>query len=435
MCLLHSILLEFLIMKKPRVKKLDNGLRIVTIPTDSLSLTVMVLVETGSRYEDKYNNGISHFLEHMCFKGTDSKTGKEIMRTLDGLGTETNAFTSYEVTGYYIKSIKKHWKKTLEIVSDIYVRSIFPEKEMEKEKGVILGEIAMYEDIPMRHIYDIFTRLVHGDQPAGWSILGTPKNVGNMKRDDFLAYHAKHYTAGNTCVVVAGDVQARDVVSVVEKQFAHIRNTKKVAKKRLQKTQKEARMHILKKKTDQTHIVFGYRTPGLYHKDALVFKCISTLLGGGMSSRLFEALREDMGVGYYVHAQYTPQSDGGTVHISCGIDSVRIYEVLTRIHKEINKLKTSLISKEELSKNKEYIIGNTYMGLEASDEQAYHYGQRCLFGLPILSPNEYAKKIMAITAKDLKRVAKKYFIGDGLNIAIIGPHDSNEKRRFLSLLK
>lgn len=417
-------------MKKPKTTILDNGMTIITVPTDSPSLTVMTLVGTGSKYENKDNNGISHFLEHMCFKGTTKKTGKEIMRYLDSLGAETNAFTSYELTGYYVKSIKKHWKKTLSVVADIFLNSTFPDEELQKEKGVILGEISMYEDIPMRHVHDIFMDLVYADQPAGRTILGPRDNITNMQREDFITYHAEHYVAEATTLVVSGDVLHKDVVAQASKEFKNISTAKKLGKQKTISQQKQIQLRVLEKKTDQTHMVLGYQAQDMYHKDAAILKLMGVVLGGGMSSRLFEKLREDMGVGYYVRAHNSPQTDAGIFEISCGVDSNRVVEVLKAIQQEILRLVSELVNEDELKKAKEYLIGNTYMGLESTDDLAYYYGQRSLFNLGIETPKTVMKKIAAVSSKDIKRVAKKIFKNEFLNIAMIGPHDEKQQKSF-----
>jgi len=407
----------------------------VTITTDSPSVTVMSLVGTGSKYEQKENNGISHFLEHMCFKGTDKKTGKEIMRYLDGLGAETNAFTDYELTGYYVKSINKHWKKTLAVVSDIYLNSNFPKDEMEKEKGVILGEISMYEDMPMRHVYDVFAELAYKDQPAGRTILGTPLNIKQMKREDFVNYHTDHYVAEATTVMLAGNIDHKEVVAEVKKCFANISSSKKVPKQKTKTDQKKLGLHVHYKKTDQTHIIAGYESYNLYHKDTLILKLIAAILGGGMSSRLFEILREDMGVGYYVRAGNQAQTDTGSFLISCGVDSSRVAEVITAIQKEITRMTSELVSDAELKKTKDFIIGNTFMGLESSDDLAFYYGQRSVHDLEMKTPKEAMAALQKISAKDMRRVARNVFKNERLNIAMIGPHKEAEIKTFKKVAK
>jgi predicted Zn-dependent peptidase len=418
-------------MKKPTLKKLDNGLSILVIPNQNPSVTVMSLIHTGARNETRSNNGISHFLEHMCFKGTTNQSGKEIMRYLDGLGAETNAFTSHELTGYYVKSITKHWKKTLATVADIYLNAAFPEVEMQKEKGVILGEISMYEDMPIQHVHQLFQGLVYGDQPAGWSVLGPRENIKKMTQADFQKYHNDNYTADNTTIVVSGNVVPAEIIQEVKRQFATIGNGKDVPAKKTKRQQTEPQLLIENKITDQTHLVFGYSTVGYNNADTRALKVLASVLGGGMSSRLFERLREDMGVGYYVHTNSSHQNDCGILQTSCGVDSQRVAEVIAALQEEYIRCTTELVPEIELKKTKEYIIGNFQMGLESSDDQAYYHGSRNVFGFDLLSPTQYAKEIKSITPADIKRVAKKYFKLKSLNIGMIGPHTNKQKKSFL----
>src|ERR1035437_474694 len=205
-------------------KVLHNGLRVITVPMkDNPTVTVLVLVEAGSKYETKKINGISHFLEHMCFKGTTKRPKAiDISKELDALGSQYNAFTAQEYTGYYAKSDAKHFRQIFDIVSDIYLNSTFPEAEMQKEKGVIIEEINMYEDMPQRHVQDLVMKLLYGDQPAGWNIAGEKKNILNMKRDTFVSYKSMHYLPEATVLVVAGKVTEKDVLKEVEKVFGSI---------------------------------------------------------------------------------------------------------------------------------------------------------------------------------------------------------------------
>ena len=202
---------------------LENGMRIITVPMEgNPTATVLVLVEAGSKYEVAENSGISHFLEHMAFKGTTSHTGKELMRELDGLGAQTNAFTWLEYTGYYAKGQAKHVSKMLEIVSDIYLNSTLPAEEMEKEKGVIIGEIDMYEDMPSRDSVEQFMRLLYGDQPAGWPVLGPKENIKNFTRDHFVSYREAQYVASATTVIISGGIDQEKILAEVKEKFAGI---------------------------------------------------------------------------------------------------------------------------------------------------------------------------------------------------------------------
>src|SRR5258708_5173138 len=341
-------------------KVLHNGLRVVTIPMkDNPTATVLVLVEAGSKYESKEVNGISHFLEHMCFKGTIKRPKAiDISKELDTLGSQYNAFTSQEYTGYYAKSDAKHFKQIFDIVSDIYLNSTFPEPEIQKEKGVIIEEINMYEDMPSRHVQDLFMKLLYGDQPAGWNIAGEKENILNMKRDDFVAYQKLHYLPEATLIVVTGKVTEAAAMREVKKVFGKVKRGQKVQKIKTKEKQTKPQVLTHFKKTDQTHFVLGVRTYDIFDDNNAGLSVLGGILGGGMSSRLFQKLREEMGVGYYVRAYNDAYTDHGFFQISAGVDNKRIDEVIEAVLYECRRLKNEEVIEEELNKVKEFLIGN-----------------------------------------------------------------------------
>jgi predicted Zn-dependent peptidase len=414
---------------------LKNGLRVITVPMkDNPTVTVLVLVEAGSKYEDKKVNGISHFLEHMCFKGTMKRPKAiDISRELDALGSQYNAFTSQEYTGYYAKSDAKHFTKILDIVSDIYLNSTFPEVEMEKEKGVIIEEINMYEDMPHRHVQDLLTDLLYGDQPAGWSVLGEKKNITGMKREDFVKYKKEHYAPKATTIVVAGKISEKIALKEIKNIFNDLKNTKKVGKKKVVESQKNPKVLLKYKETDQTHFVFGVRTFDLFDKRNATLDVLSGILGGGMSSRLFQKLREEMGVGYYVRSYNDSSTDHGFFQISAGVDNKRIHEVLEAVLEECRKLKTYEVDEDELEKTKECLIGNMKLSLESSDDIANFYGAQELLKKKIVLAEDRAKELRKVTARDIKDLANSIFVDKNLNLALIGPF--KEEKNFLKILK
>ena len=280
-------------------KVLSNGLKVVTIPMkDNPTVTVLVLVEAGSKYEEKKVNGVSHFLEHLCFKGTARRPkAVDISKELDALGSQYNAFTAQEYTGYYAKSDARHFKQIFDIISDIYLNSIFPDAELEREKGVIIEEINMYEDTPARNVQDLMMKLLYGDQPAGWNIAGTKKNIQEMKRDDIVLFRNSHYLPEATTLVVAGKVSEKAVMAEAKKIFSKILRGEKGKKEKVKESQNKPEVLLHFKKTDQSHFVFGVRTYDLFDKKNVILSVLSGVLGGGMSSRLFVKLREEMGVG------------------------------------------------------------------------------------------------------------------------------------------
>jgi len=285
-------------------KKLKNGLRIITVPmSSSLTTTVLVLTQTGSKYENKRINGISHFLEHMCFKGTTRRPSAKIITTeLDNLGARSNAFTGHEYTGYYAQAEPRHFSTMLDIVSDIFLNSTFPKTEIDKERGVIIGEIDMYEDTPQDLVGDLMTDLLYGDQPAGWKILGTKKNIKKMKRKDFIDYKRKNYVASSTIVVVAGKFNEKSVRKKIIHAFRGILATKKAGKKKIVEMQTRPRSLVHFKETSQTHFILGLRGFSIHDPRTSAAKVLAGVLGAGMSSRLFQRVRDSMGAGYYVGA-------------------------------------------------------------------------------------------------------------------------------------
>lgn len=416
-------------------KVLKNGLRVITVPMkDNPTVTVLFLVEAGSKYEGKKNNGISHFLEHMCFKGTTKRPKAiDISKELDTLGSQYNAFTAQEYTGYYTKSDAKHFSHIFDIVSDIYLNSTFPEAEIEKEKGVIVEEINMYEDMPNKHVQDLMMKLLYGDQPAGWNIAGEKKNILNMKREDFVAYKNQHYLPEATVLVVSGQVEERQVLKEVNKIFEKVKRGKKGHKIKIKEKQTKPQALIKFKKTDQTHFILGVRTYDLFYKKNAVLSVLGGVLGGGMSSRLFQRLREEMGVGYYVRAYNDAYTDHGFFQISAGVDNKRIDEVIYAVLEECRRLKDYKVSLEELNKVKEHIIGNMKLSLESSDDIANFYGGQELLKREIHGAQHKAEEIRKVTAGQIQKLAKDIFKNSKLNMALIGPF--KEKARFSKVLK
>lgn len=413
-------------MIKAKKKTYNNGLRVVTIPMkDNPTVTVLVLVGTGSDYEPKEINGISHFLEHMCFKGTIKRpTAQAISHELDALGCQYNAFTGNQLTGYYAKGDAKNFKQIFDIVSDVYLNSTFPEAEMEKEKGVIIEEINMYEDMPQAHVQDLWSEVLYGDQPAGRSTLGPKENISKMIRDNFVNYKANHYVSSNTVIIVAGNIKNDDVYKEVDKYFKNIPSNKSQKKEKTKNIDDKPKVKILYKETDQTHFVLGVKTFPLQDKRNATISLLGAVLGAGMSSRLFNKLREEMGVAYYVRAYNDPALDYGSFQISAGVNNSRTEEVVREILKECNSLKIHKVEDRELNKVKSFLIGNMKMSLESTDDVANFYGSQELMKNEIKTLEEKIKEINSVTSGDIQKIAKVIFQTEKLNLAIIGPYKS-----------
>jgi predicted Zn-dependent peptidase len=416
-------------------KVLKNGMKIIVVPMKgNPTATVFVLVEAGSKYEKKENNGISHFLEHVCFKGTLRRPkASDISKELDNIGAHYNAFTSQEYTGYYAKADYKSFDKILDVISDMYINPTFPEGEIEKEKGVIIEEINMYLDLPQHIVVNEFNKLLYGDKPAGWDIAGPKENIQKMRRQDFIDYRNKHYVSSATTVIVAGKIDEKGVFKKVSNAFRDIGKWKKEGKEKVIENQKQPQATVYFKDTDQTHIVLGVRTFNTYNKYNSIIRLIEAILSGGMSSRLFQKMRDEMGICYYVRADNEALTDHGVFAVSAGLDSKRVKEGIVAILNELKKIKTEIISKEELDKAKQYLIGNLYLGLESSDSLATFYGYQEVLRKDLKKPEDVVKEIKAVTAEEIKFVAEKIFKDESLNLSMVGKF--TDKKEFLEILK
>ena len=415
---------------------LGNGLRILTIPMPSFeSVTVLVMVNAGSRFETKRNNGISHFLEHMAFKGTKKRPSAiEISSLIDGIGGEFNAFTGKETTGFYIKSSSNHLDLSLDVLSDMLNNSLLNPKEIDKERGVILEEINLYEDTPARKIGDIYERLLYGDTPMGWDIAGEKDVIKKIQKEDFLSYMKSLYSADNITVVVAGGINSKKATELIEKYFGKMSKFATLRYKKVVEDQKKPKVFLKQKKTEQAHIMIGFRTVPLEHKDHYALSVLSAVLGGGMSSRLFHEVREKRGLAYYVRTSSDHYTDCGSLVSTAGVDPKRVEEAVAVIVEQYNGISNFKfpISNEELKKAKEFLKGHFVLELEDSRAVAGFYGSQELLEKKIDSPEEIIEKIKKVTLEEVQAAAKRYFVNNGLNLAAIG--NFADGQRFEKLL-
>lgn len=402
---------------------LKNGLRVIAIPMPSFeSSTVMVGVGAGSRYETKLNNGISHFLEHMAFKGTKKRpTAMNISSLIDGIGGEFNAFTSKESTVYFVKSQATHAELCLDVLSDMLQNSLLKKEEIEKERGVILEEINLYEDTPARKIGDIYESLLYGDTPMGWDIAGEKEIIKKISRNDFLSYMGSLYSPSNMVVVVAGGIDTDKTMNLVDKYFGEMRSFDTLKYKKTDDKQTKPGILVRQKQTEQVHIAMGFRTVPLTHPDHYVLSVLASILGGGMSSRLFHEIREKRGLAYYVRTSSEHYQDVGNLVSTAGLDPKRIEEGIKVMVDEYGKIKGSKPATEkELKKAKEYIKGHLVLELEDSRAVSGFYAAQELLERKIETPEEVIEEIDKITLTDVTKAAKKYLVQKNLNLAVIG---------------
>lgn len=409
---------------------LPNGLRVITIPMKSVeSATVMIMAGAGSRYEAATVCGLSHFLEHMTFKGTKKRpTAFEISSTLDGIGGEYNAFTGKEDVSFYVKALSFHLDLAFEILSDMVLNSRFLPEEIEREKGVIIEELNMYFDTPRSYVFSLWEQLLYGDHPLGWDVLGQKKTVKILRQEDFLTYLKKFYFPANLVVVVAGNVESRQVQELAQKYFGASLGPKKGSTYlAVIERQEKPQVHPHFKKTDQAHLCLGTRGFRLVHPRRYPFSLLSIILGGGMSSRLFVEVRERRGLAYYIHGLAQKYQDCGYFVAHAGVDLSRTEEAIKVILAEMAKMKEKLVEEKELKKVKEFWKGRMILELEDSREMASLFATQELLEERIETPQEIMKKIDKVTAQEVQQVAREIFVERKLNLAVIGPFRDGQK--------
>jgi predicted Zn-dependent peptidase len=414
---------------------LKNGLRIITVPQKNTeAVTVLVLVKTGSKYETKEINGISHFLEHMYFKGTKKRgSPMAVAETLDKIGGIYNAFTSQEYTGYFAKVAAAHFETALDWVSDIFLNSTLPKREIEKEKGVIIEEINMRYDHPISYVQILWLKLLYGDQPAGWDIAGTKKSVSTMNKEKLIDYMKSQYVASNTIVCVAGKITHSLAIKKVRKYFSKIKNFQPVEKPLLIEKQLRPNLLLQTRKTDQAHLYLGTRGYNLFRPEKYTQKLLAVILGGMMSSRLFIKIREKMGAAYYISTESFSDPDSGYLAARAGVDNKKVGKVISAILGEYKKISRERVPAKELKKAKDYIKGKMALLLEPSDVKTSFYATQELLEKKILTQKDIFAKIDKVTTEDILKVAKGIFKSEKLNLALIGPF--KDKAKFQRLLK
>ena len=413
---------------------LKNGLKIITVPQKGTqAVTVLVLAGTGSKYEKKEINGISHLLEHLLFKGTKKRpTHISISEPLDRVGGIYNAFTGEDYTGYYAKVDSKHFDLALDVISDIYLNSKLDPKEIKKEKGVVIEEINMYLDHPASYVQNLWSRVLYGDQPAGRSIAGTKESVLAISRNQIFDYMKTQYTASNTVVCIAGNL-SKNVLVKTKKYFSKIKEKNIIKKPEVIEEQKKPECLIKNKETDQTHFCLGVRGYNFSHPKRFTLEVLALILGGMMSSRMFIKIREELGLAYYVRTVVSSDPDAGFLVTQAGVDNTRVKKAIVAVLDQYKIMAKTKISAKELKKAKDHFKGKMTLLFESSDAQASFYGVQELLEKKILTPDQIYAKINKVTINDVLEVGKDIFRPDKLNLALIGPF--KDKTKFEKILK
>ncbi len=416
-----AILVNHIMKYSKRV--LPNGLTVIEVPSqDNESVVVDFFVKTGSRSESAEENGISHFLEHFLFKGTKKyPTALAISELVDSIGGEMNANTGKEHTQYYIKAASKHLPMIFEVLTDMLQNPLLDAEELEREKGVIIEEINMYKDNPMAEIDNILEGTMWPKDALGRDIAGTKETVSKFTRDMFVDYIGRHYQTSNMILGVSGKYSQRDLNGLIRSYWL------KVPKHRFHKWDKVADMQasprckIQFKDTEQAHLSLGFKGFPYNDKRNGAVSVLAAILGGGMSSRLFIEVRERRGLAYYVRAFPGSYQDTGVFSINGGVQVGKITEALTVILEELKKIKNVPVDEKELTKAKEYIKGKSTIALEDNQVRLDWFLERAAFYKTIETPAEAFRRIDAVTAEDVRKVANDLFCDKGSTLAVIGP--------------
>ncbi|MFH1430279.1 MAG: pitrilysin family protein [Candidatus Uhrbacteria bacterium] len=416
--------------------KLANGARVLLAPAqDTQAVCVYALFPVGSRYETLKQNGASHFVEHMMFKGTKRRpTTLHISRDLDRIGAEYNAFTSKEYTGYYIKANAAHLDLALDMLSDMCFHSTYKEEEFVRERKVILEEIHLYEDNPSWHLDDIFEGLLYRTHPLGRLISGTRDSVLGLTRDDLAAYRDRHYHPSRMVLTLAGNLDG-NALAAVQRTFGRVRKAKRVVRSAQPFTGRPhgPAVHIYKKETSQAHLAIGVPTFGNGDSRKYAAVLLANILGGTMSSRLFIAVRERLGLAYSVRASFDAYHDTGSFTVSAGLDPERLDRAIRVIMRELTRIRAGGVTAPELKRAKENIEGRMVLALEDSFVRADLYGKQALLNERVYTPEQRIARLHAVTREQVLKVTRDLLRTDRLHLALIGKFD--DAKRFEKLLK
>lgn len=415
----------------PQTFTLKNGLQVIFVDTKTFpTLTTLLLVGAGSRYENEINNGVAHFFEHMAFKGSKKYPNSFVISsTVEGFGGVFNAFTSKDHTGYWIKATNEHFKTMIDVIADMIQTPRLLEEEIEREKGVIKEEINMYEDIPQRKVGEIFETLLYKGSPLGFDIAGTKETVQSFNRLTFTNYINSLYHPNNAVLVVAGGLSNSSekvrlgYLEIIKEKFDNWKQGDKSSFVKIKESQTKPQMLIKYKKTEQAHFTLGFRSFSFNDDRKYALNLLSTILGGGMSSRLFIQVRERRGLCYYISSGGEFYHDCGSFVTQAGVTNnlEKVKEAVKTIMDEHNKIKTGDITQEELLKAKEMIKGRLMLSMEDSMNIALFFGTKKILQNKILTPQEIIDKIESVTTEEIVELAKNIFTPDKLNYAMIGP--------------
>lgn len=417
---------------------LSNGIRVITedIPYVK-SVSIGLWVEAGSRYENAYNNGVSHFIEHMLFKGTEKRSARKIADEIDSVGGQINAFTSKECTCFYIKILDNHINLAIDILQDMLFNSQFDKTEIEKEKSVVIEEINMYEDSPEELVHDLLSKTLFYRHPLSYPILGNKESVNNLTRKSILDYYNSNYTAENIVISIVGNINEEQLRYSLEKNFGSWKDSNNSVDKKMGKPSIKGNFISKRKQTEQLHLCLGLKGVEQTSDTLYSLLVLNNIFGGSMSSRLFQKVREDKGLAYSIYSYPSTYKDTGAFSIYAGLNPKHLKNLSEIILKEINLIKKNGFTEEEIFKSKEQLKGNYILGLESTSSRMSSYGKSELLNGSINTPNEIINKINNVNKQSINNLVNEVFDFNKINIACIGniENTSKVKKDLLDLYK
>ncbi len=399
---------------------LPNGLIVLTERMDHLrSVAMGVWVKSGSRCESAEINGISHFVEHMLFKGTRSRSALNIAREMDSIGGNLDAFTGKETICFNVKSLADHVPIALDVLADLVLNPVFASTEIERERGVILEEIKIDEDNPDVLVHELFTQNFWKDHPLGKPILGTTKTVGRLDQQKLIDYHTGRFRGGNMVFSAAGNLEHDQFVQAVTDKFNACRRAKPMHE--FQTPQASARILLQNKKAlEQVQLCMGVPAPPITDDNRYATLILNTILGSGMSSRLFQTIREERGMAYAIYSDLSPYSDTGSLCVYAGTSASKALEVIDLVLAEFRNLKEVPLSDEELTRAKDQLKGNILMGLESSNSRMANLARQEMYFHQFFTAEEVIARIEAVDAAQIQTMAQRLFVPDRIAVTLLG---------------
>ena len=404
------------------IGKLNNGLIVASKEMPHMeSVSFGIWICTGVRYENSANNGISHLLEHLLFKGTKTRDMKNIKEEIEGRGGSFNGFTTEEFTCYLVKLLSKDAQLGVDILSDMVLNPRLDEKEVEKEKGVVIEEINMYKDIPAQHVHEILSEMLWPKQPLGFPLAGSVESVTSIGRKGIVSYKEAHYNPNNMLLIGTGGIKKDELIRLADRYLSKVQSKNAPGFDRAEKIQDKPSLSLNFKETEQTHVALGFHAPDRFSPDRYASSVLNIILGANMSSRLFHIVRDEMALCYEIASSTRRYDDAGAFVIGAGLEEKKLIKALEVIFRELNIIKKTPVQDKELERAKEFYKGQLLFTMEDTMSLMLWLGEKIAAGEEECNPKNIIDKIESVTRDDIIRVASNIFRDDNLNLAVIGP--------------